>query len=87
MFLFGSQHDILWPELTAYEHLQLFGKLKNLSGAVLTEEIKHRLAMVQLSNVADHRVGTFSGGMKRRLSVAIGAYKNRAASWWPLVLT
>ena len=31
---------------------------------------------VNLLGVADHQVGTFSGGMKRRLSVAIAAIGN-----------
>jgi ABC-type multidrug transport system ATPase subunit len=67
------QHDLQWPELTAREHLQLFARLKGLGGSVedLDREVEARLHAVNL--VADqHRAaGTFSGGMRRRLSVAI----------------
>lgn len=65
------QHDILWNELTAKEHLVLFGQLKGLSKATSTQEAEGFLKKVKLEHVANKQVGTFSGGMKRRLSVAI----------------
>ncbi|KAJ5080784.1 intein-containing abc transporter a family member 1-related precursor [Anaeramoeba ignava] len=65
------QHDILWDELTAKEHLELFAKLKNMKSKEIKDEISQRLEEVELSDVANLRVGAFSGGMKRRLSLAI----------------
>jgi len=65
------QHDILWAELSALEHLRIFAKLKGFSGAEAEEEIQLRLTKMGLWEVRSHRVKTFSGGMKRRLSVAI----------------
>lgn len=70
------QHDILWDELTAREHLQLFSRLKGLQGADQEAEIAEKLAQVKLVKEADSPVGTFSGGMKRRLSVAISGIGN-----------
>lgn len=65
------QHDILWNELTAKEHLILFGQLKGLTKLAATEEAEDLLIKVKLEHVANRQAGTFSGGMKRRLSVAI----------------
>ena len=67
------QHDILWEDLTAMEHLVLFAQLKGMTYTEGTDEAWDKLIMVGLDNVAHDRVSTFSGGMKRRLSVAISA--------------
>eukprot|EP00026_Physarum_polycephalum_P001937 Phypoly_transcript_01940.p1 GENE.Phypoly_transcript_01940~~Phypoly_transcript_01940.p1 ORF type:complete len:991 (+),score=123.87 Phypoly_transcript_01940:334-2973(+) len=63
------QHDILWDELTAAEHMRLFSKMKSVPSS--ERQIMERLKDVRLDVVADHLSSTFSGGMKRRLSVAI----------------
>jgi ABC-type multidrug transport system ATPase subunit len=65
------QHDILWDELTAREHLMLFAKLKGIEGKAQETQIEEKLIQVNLVQEADSPVGTYSGGMKRRLSVAI----------------
>ncbi len=67
------QHDILWPELTAAQHLEIFAQFKAVPSSQVSEVVRTKLAEVELSHVADQRVHTFSGGMKRRLSVAISA--------------
>lgn len=64
------QHDILWNMLSARQHLELFAKLKNLAGDV-DGEVNARLRDVSLQHVADIPAGSYSGGMKRRLSVAV----------------
>jgi ABC-type multidrug transport system ATPase subunit len=65
------QHDVLWGDLTASEHMQLFGYLKGIPAEKMREEIAALMEEVQLNHVADNRVKTYSGGMKRRLSVAL----------------
>ena len=65
------QHDILWPDLTAAEHLRLFAEFKGMSRNEIPDEIEKRLIDVDLLNVEHVLAGTYSGGMKRRLSVAI----------------
>uniref|UniRef100_A0A5B7AZN9 ABC transporter domain-containing protein n=1 Tax=Davidia involucrata TaxID=16924 RepID=A0A5B7AZN9_DAVIN len=67
------QHDLLWETLTGREHLLFYGRLKNLKGAALTQAVEKSLKDVGLFNggVADKQAGKYSGGMKRRLSVAI----------------
>ena len=65
------QHDILWNDLTAREHVELFCDLRGIPRDQVNVTVKERLEEVQLLSVADNCVGTFSGGMKRRLSVAL----------------
>ncbi|RLN32903.1 ABC transporter A family member 8-like isoform X1 [Panicum miliaceum] len=67
------QHNLLWETLTGREHLFFYGRLKNLKGAALVKAVDHSLKSVNLShvNVGDKQVKKYSGGMKRRLSVAI----------------
>jgi len=65
------QHDILFPNLTAYEHLALYSGIKGVPKSELDAEIKTKLKEVGLENSAHDIADTFSGGMKRKLSVAI----------------
>ncbi|KAI9329664.1 hypothetical protein DFJ73DRAFT_631314 [Zopfochytrium polystomum] len=64
------QHDILLPELTGREHLLLFAGLRGLNANVM-ETVNRKLDSLGLLNKADGLVETYSGGMKRRLSLAI----------------
>ncbi|XP_010242394.1 PREDICTED: ABC transporter A family member 7-like [Nelumbo nucifera] len=67
------QHDLLWETLTGKEHLLFYGRLKNLKGAALTQAVEESIKSVNLfhGGVCDKQAGKYSGGMKRRLSVAI----------------
>ncbi|CAA7031238.1 unnamed protein product [Microthlaspi erraticum] len=67
------QHDLLWETLTGREHLLFYGRLKNLKGSDLNQAVEESLKSVNLfhGGVADKPTGKYSGGMKRRLSVAI----------------
>jgi ABC-type multidrug transport system ATPase subunit len=67
------QKDILWDSMTAREHLKLFCLLKAIPWSEHEETIMKALKNVRLETKLDKRVGTFSGGMKRRLSVAIAS--------------
>ncbi len=65
------QHDILWPNLTATEHGRLFATIKGVPQHEVAGEVARALAFVGLQDVADDVTKTFSGGMQRRLSVAL----------------
>jgi len=67
------QHDILWGEMTAREHLQLFALLKGVPRGDRDRVIAEKLESVRLTSVGNNRVSSYSGGMKRRLSVAISS--------------
>jgi len=65
------QHDVLYEKLTAREHLRLFAVLKGLEEENIDAEIRKLLEQTLLVDSADVPSGMFSGGMKRRLSIAI----------------
>jgi ABC-2 type transport system ATP-binding protein len=62
----------LYVDLTARENLAFFGGLYDLRGPDLAARVDEALAHAGLADRANDRVGTFSGGMKRRLNFAIG---------------
>lgn len=66
-----AQSDALYGELTARENLQFFASLYGINGARQKERIQACMEIVQLSDHIDKQVSNFSGGMKRRLSLAI----------------
>ena len=61
----------LYDDLSAGENLRFFGRLYGLGGAALTRRVGQVLEMVGLTDRARGRAGTFSGGMKRRLNLAV----------------
>ncbi|ORX83599.1 P-loop containing nucleoside triphosphate hydrolase protein, partial [Anaeromyces robustus] len=65
------QHDILYPDMTAMEHLLLYTGLKGVTTENLDKILEERLKAVKLWTVKDARTNTYSGGMKRRLSMII----------------
>ena len=54
------QHDLLWPALTAQEHLRFYGRLKGLTGKQLKDTIMSMLSKVNLTGFAKRRAGGFS---------------------------
>jgi len=65
------QFDILWSMLSAKEHLELFGTIKGIKVDSLGAEADKRIEEVRLTESAHQSAGALSGGMKRRLSVAV----------------
>ncbi|TMW59993.1 hypothetical protein Poli38472_000035 [Pythium oligandrum] len=65
------QHDVLYPELTVEEHLQFYARIKGYTGAKLDDEVTHKINEVSLSDKRKTISSSLSGGMKRKLSVAI----------------
>jgi len=61
----------LHPSLTARENLAYFGGVQGLSGELLGKRIAECLAIAELEGLADRRVETYSGGLKRRLNLVI----------------
>ena len=75
---FVPQELAFYNELTASQNLEYFGALYELSGKEIKERSLHILALLGLLSVCDKKVKTFSGGMKRRLNLAIGIIHNPA---------
>jgi ABC-2 type transport system ATP-binding protein len=67
----GTQDLAIYPDLSARENLRFFGKLYGHRGSALESRIGELLADVGLSDRANDRAGEFSGGMKRRLNLAV----------------
>ena len=65
------QHDILWDQLTGKEHLELFARLKGVPEDKVQREVQARLEDVLLESAANLESRGYSGGMLRRLSLAI----------------
>ena len=62
----------LYDDFTARENLHFFGRLYGFGGRHLRDRADMLLEDVGLIDRANHRVGTFSGGMKRRINIAAG---------------
>jgi ABC-2 type transport system ATP-binding protein len=65
------QEAALDPILTGREHLQLQATLQGLPKATRRSRAQELLERVGLTEAADRRVGGYSGGMKRRLDLAL----------------
>lgn len=66
------QDIALYPDLSAIENLEFFGRLQHLNGSQLRRRIDVVLDVVGLRERAKDRIDTFSGGMKRRANIAVG---------------
>ena len=62
----------IYPDLTARENLAFFGGLYGLRGQPLRTRADELLEIIGLTDRAGDRTEQFSGGMKRRLNIAIG---------------
>jgi len=61
----------IYEELTAQENLLFFGRLQGLAGDRLHERADWALEFVGLADRRGDRVSTYSGGMQRRLNLAV----------------
>jgi ABC-2 type transport system ATP-binding protein len=62
----------IYPDLSARENLRFFGRLQRLGGAALDTRVAAILELTGLTDRANDRTQTYSGGMKRRLNIGIG---------------
>jgi ABC-2 type transport system ATP-binding protein len=63
------QDIALYPDLSARENLVFWGKMYGLRGAPLKARVDEVLDVIGLADRQRDRVGTFSGGMKRRVNI------------------
>ena len=66
------QDVAIYPDLTARENLDFFAKLYGMPTAKRRSRVDEVLTVVGLSARSDDQAEQFSGGMKRRLNIAIG---------------
>jgi len=67
----APQKLALYEKLTAEENLRFFGKMYGLGGKTLEERVDFALEFVGLEDRRGGIAGTFSGGMMRRLNLAL----------------
>jgi ABC-2 type transport system ATP-binding protein len=65
-----SQETSLDVDLTGRENLRLQGRLQQLHGHLLDDQVDELLKLMQLENVAKKPAGRYSGGMRKRLDLA-----------------
>ncbi len=66
------QNFAFYPTLTAGENLEFFGGMLGLKSNLLKDRIAYAVERTKLSDVYDKEAQTYSGGLKRRLNIAIG---------------
>ncbi len=80
LFGFVPQDFSFFQELTAAENLAFFGAWSGLHSSAIKKRTTELLEILGLADASDKQVQYFSGGMKRRVNLAIGVIHD------PLVL-
>ena len=62
----------LYPTLSAQENLVFFGEMYGLTGSKLREKVDDVLEVVGLKDRRKEAINKYSGGMKRRINIAVG---------------
>jgi ABC-2 type transport system ATP-binding protein len=76
MFGFVPQDFSFYQELSPVENLEFFGAWAGLSKNQVKQKTDELLTILGLDNVRNKQVDKFSGGMKRRVNLAIGVIHN-----------
>ncbi len=76
MIGYVPQKTSLYPEMTGRENLKYFALIRGLGGKKLTDSIREAVTATSLEEVLDRRVSHYSGGMQKRLNLAIGLLGN-----------
>lgn len=66
------QELAIYPDLTGAENLVFFGRLYGMGGEDLNRQVDRVLEVVGLTDRKDDLTKEYSGGMQRRLNIAIG---------------
>ncbi len=67
----APQENLLYPQLSCAENLAFFGKIYGLKGTKLKSAINHSLQSVSLLDRKNSSIETLSGGMQRRVNIAV----------------
>lgn len=70
------QEIALYEDLTAIENLKFWGTLYGIKGKKLQSKIEELLEFLGLSDRKNHKIKTYSGGMKRRINIAAALLHN-----------
>ncbi|MCP5542428.1 MAG: ABC transporter ATP-binding protein [Akkermansiaceae bacterium] len=67
---FLPENPYFYKHLSGRETLRFYGKLCGLGGKTLDERVKEMLALVDLEDASDRRIGGYSKGMLQRIGLA-----------------
>jgi ABC-2 type transport system ATP-binding protein len=67
----ATQDVSLYGELTGRENVEFFGRLYGMKGPELAKRVAEVLEFTALTDRANDRVATYSGGMRRRLNLGV----------------
>lgn len=73
---FMPQEDALYTDISGLDNLEFFGRLYGLKGKELSNRASEVLELVQLEGDKNKLVSFYSGGMKKRLSLAVALLHN-----------
>jgi len=65
------QHSAYYKYLTGRENIKLFGDLHGMSKALIKERSNHLIEKIGLEEAADRKSSSYSGGMVRRINLAM----------------
>lgn len=71
----APQEIALYPMLSAAENLYFFGRIYDVRGVELKHRVEQLLHFVGLQDRGNDRVATYSGGMMRRLNLAVALHR------------
>lgn len=71
-----AQSDALYEELTAEENLKFFGSIYGMKKNAIKQRSAELMKLLNLAFEGNKKVASYSGGMKRRLSLAIALLNN-----------
>jgi len=66
------QEIALYEDLSARENLNFWGQMYDLSGKELHQRVDEVLELTGMTEKANQRIKTYSGGMKRRVNISVG---------------
>lgn len=66
------QEIALYNSLSARENLMFWGRMYGMDGKQLRSRVDEVLVQTGMTEKADKKVDTYSGGMKRRINIAVG---------------
>jgi ABC-2 type transport system ATP-binding protein len=76
LFGFVPQDFSFYQELTPVQNLEFFGAWSGMNKAAIKKKTSELLEVLDLADVKDKHLHKFSGGMKRRVNLAIGVINN-----------
>jgi len=70
------QNPVFYNYLTPFEYLNFIGEICGIGKTIIKKRVDEVLHIMKLSNVANRKIASFSGGMIQRLGIATAIFNN-----------